>query len=299
MQSRLQPRAQRTVQRPAEVCGIGFLTGADIRLRFLPAPAHHGITFRRVDLIDAAPVPALVEYTIPRQRRTAISHRGVTIEMTEHVLAALSGLQIDNCVVELDAPEPPGCDGSSLWFAEALWDAGAVDQEAPRKTLQIRHDVCVRSDDRGQVIRAQAGDACPLDLTYSLNYGPSSPIAPQQVRFTVTPETFLTEIAFSRTFVLEEEATALRAQGYGKRTTPRDLLIFGAGGVIENALRVPDECARHKLLDCIGDFALLGCDLCGTVEASRSGHRLNAELLRRLKLAHAAEFDSTRIQHAA
>ena len=102
--------------------GIGFLTGADIALRFLPAAAGHGIAFQRTDRLFGPPIPALVSYTIPRARRTAIARCGVVVEMIEHVMAALAGLQIDNCLVELNGPEPPGCDGSSLLFAERLVD---------------------------------------------------------------------------------------------------------------------------------------------------------------------------------
>ncbi len=126
-----------------------------------------------------------------------------------------------------------------------------------------------------------------LQINYSLDYGPHSPIVQQQYSVVVSPETFLAEIAFARTFLLEHEAQALRAQGYGKRTTARDLLIFGPDGVIDNELRAPDECARHKILDCIGDLALAGCDLAGVVSARRSGHQLNAEFVRQAKLAHA------------
>jgi UDP-3-O-acyl N-acetylglucosamine deacetylase len=294
----MQHRTQRTIAREVEVSGIGFLTGADVRLRFRPAPAGHGITFLRTDCLDAVPVPALVEFTVPRERRTAIEYRGVAIEMIEHVMAALAGLRVDNCAVELDAPEPPGCDGSSLQFAEALCDAGFVDLGEARRRLVIRHDVSISSENRGQSIRATR-DPCSLTLGYSLNYGPSSPIAAQQVCFEITPEVFLSELAFSRTFILEDEVASLRALGYGRRTTPRDLLIFGAEGVIDNALRADDECARHKTLDCLGDFALIGCDLVGAIHASRSGHRLNAELVRRIKLAHADEFLPSMAKNAA
>src|SRR4029077_19926412 len=126
-----------------------------------------------------------------------------------------------------------------------------------------------------------------LKINYSLDYGADSPIVQQQYSVVLTPETFLAEIAFARTFLLEHEAQALRAQGYGKRTTARDLLIFGPQGIIDNKLRRPDECARHKILDCIGDLALIGCDLAGVVSARRSGHQLNAEFVRQAKLAHA------------
>ncbi len=283
----MQQRSQRTIERTATVSGIGFLTGADITLQFLPAPPGHGIAFQRVDRLFAPPIPALVSYTVPRARRTAIARCGVAVEMIEHVMAALAGLQIDNCLVELAGPEPPGCDGSSLLFAQRLLDAGIVEQGVPRERLELRHDVCVPGESAPQSVRGGPASDGRLHISYTLDYGPDSPIGQQHCSVVVSPEAFLSEIAFSRTFLLEHEAQALRAQGYGKRTTPRDLLIFGPDGPIDNTLRAPDECARHKILDCIGDLALAGCDLAGCVEARRSGHQLNAEFVRRAKLAHA------------
>jgi UDP-3-O-acyl-N-acetylglucosamine deacetylase len=269
------------------VAGIGFLTGADIVLKFLPAPPGHGIAFQRTDRLYAPPIPALVSYTVPRARRTAIARCGVAVEMIEHVVAALAGLQIDNCLVELNGPEPPGCDGSSLLFAQRLLDAGTVDQGVPRDCLALRQHVFVQGENAGQSMRGAPADDGALRISYSLDYGADSPIGQQDYSIVVSPETFVTEIAFARTFLLEHEAQALRAQGYGKRTTARDLVIFGPQGVIDNSLRAPDECARHKILDCIGDLALAGCDLAVVIEARRSGHQLNAEFVRRLKLAHA------------
>jgi len=282
-------RLQRTIERPVDVSGIGFLTGADIHLRFTPAAPDHGIAFVRTDRLYAPPVPALVEYTVPRQRRTAIQRCGVTIEMVEHVMAALAGLQIDNCLVELNGPEPPGCDGSSRLFVERLLAAGIVTQDRPRKKLSITRCLCVRGDDGEQRISADAAEDDALTIQYSLDYGSGSPIVAQTARARITPETFIADVAWARTFILESEAAALRAQGYGKRTTARDLLIFSSSGVIDNELRAENECARHKLLDCVGDLALIGCDLVGTIDASRSGHTLNAELVRRIRLAHAQE----------
>ena len=283
----MQLRSQKSIERAVSVAGIGFLTGADITLRFLPASPGHGIAFQRTDRLSAPPIPALVSYTVPRARRTAIARCGVAVEMIEHVMAALAGLQIDNCLVELSGPEPPGCDGSSLLFAQRLLEAGIVEQGVPRERLDLQHTVCVPGESAAQSVRGGPVSDGKLHISYSLDYGPDSPIAQQQCCIVVSPDTFLAEIAFARTFLLEHEAQALRAQGYGKRTTARDLLIFGADGPIDNTLRAPDECARHKILDCIGDLALAGCDLAGTVEARRSGHQLNAEFVRCAKLAHA------------
>jgi UDP-3-O-acyl N-acetylglucosamine deacetylase len=282
----MKQRSQRTITRTTSVSGIGFLTAADITLRFLPAPPGHGIAFQRIDRLYAPPIPALVAYTVPRARRTAIARCGVAVEMIEHVMAALAGLQIDNCLIELNGPEPPGCDGSSLLFAERLLDAGIVEQGVLRECLELRHAVLVQGEGGQHVRGAPAADG-QLHISYALDYGADSPIGRQHCSVVVSPETFLSQVAFARTFLLEHEAQALRAQGYGKRTTPRDLLIFGPAGVIDNSLRAADECARHKILDCIGDLALAGCDLAGYVEARRSGHQLNAEFVRRIRLAHA------------
>jgi UDP-3-O-acyl-N-acetylglucosamine deacetylase len=210
----------------------------------------------------------------------------VSVELIEHVMAALAGLRIDNCLVEINAPEPPGLDGSCLAFAEALLNAGIVEQSVPRQTLIVQTEIAVRSGTGGdEIIACPSSSAASGNLTigYQLDYGKDSFIPSQGYAVELTPETFLREVAFARTFILESEVSYLQSQGYGLRTTARDLLIFGPQGVIDNRLRTDDECARHKVLDCIGDLALIGCDVVGDVRAVRSGHRLNAELVRHLK----------------
>lgn len=280
-------REQNTIRRPADVSGIGFFTAADVTVRFLPAPPDHGIAFQRIDLPASDPIPALIEYTVPRQRRTAVEYHGATVEMTEHVLAALAGLQIDNCLVQINGPEPPGVDGSSAPFVEALLEAEITGQGTLRRRLRIEKAVTVRAEDGRSEITARPAPHGDLALEYRLDYGARSPVPAQEYAIRVSRQSFLSELAFARTFVLEAEVDALRKQGYGRRTTAADLLVFADDGtVIGNQLRAGDECARHKLLDCLGDFALLGCDLAGTVTASRSGHRLNRELVRRLIKAH-------------
>lgn len=283
------PRFQQTLARPATVTGIGFLTGAEITVRFFPAPAGSGITFTRVDLADSFPIPALVEFTALRSRRTALEHRGVAIELIEHVMAAFAGLQIDNCRVELNGPELPGCDGSSLEFVEALADAGFLTLSAPRAVCRLGLPIDMPFTEEGQLMRALPVRQAGLRISYELDYGPQSPIPYQEYTVDVTPENFVREIAFARTFVLEEEARALQAQGIGRSLSFSDLLIYGQRGVIGNKLRAPDECVRHKILDCIGDFALLGCDLSGHVLCRRTGHRQNAELVRSIQQQRCAE----------
>jgi UDP-3-O-acyl N-acetylglucosamine deacetylase len=280
----MQPRSQRTIAHSAELSGVGFFTGADVSVRFLPANEDTGIAFLRTDISGAEPIPASIEYAVPRFRRTAIERRGVSVELIEHVMAALAGLRIDNCLVEINAPEPPGLDGSCLAFAEALWDAGIVEQSAPRQTLTVSEEGVVRSEHGAdEIVVGPSATGGGLTVGYQLDYGDDSFIPQQSFSITLTPENFLREVAFARTFILEGEVKYLQSQGYGLRTTAKDLLIFGPQGVIDNSLRTDDECARHKVLDCLGDLALIGCDVVGEVRAFRSGHRLNAELVRHLK----------------
>ncbi|MDB5390426.1 MAG: UDP-3-0-acyl N-acetylglucosamine deacetylase, partial [Planctomycetaceae bacterium] len=227
-------RFQQTLSRPATVTGVGFLSGAEITVRFFPAAAGSGITFTRVDLADPHPIPALVEFTALRSRRTALEHRGVAIELIEHVMAALAGLQIDNCRVELNGPELPGCDGSSLIFVEALADAGILKLNTLRQVCHIGMPVKLDLTDEGQAMQALPSRNSGLRITYELDYGPESPIPYQKYTVDVTPENFIREIAYARTFVLEEEARAFQAQGIGERLSFRDLLIYGKQGVIGN-----------------------------------------------------------------
>ncbi|GIW87358.1 MAG: bifunctional enzyme LpxC/FabZ [Isosphaeraceae bacterium] len=274
-------RRQRTIAREATIEGIGFVTEADVRLRFLPARSDTGIVFRRVDLPGRPEIPARIEFVAPRPRRTALQRGEAVVEMTEHVLAALSGLQIDNCVIEINASETPGCDGSSQPFVEALLSAGLVDLERPRPALRIERPISL-SEGRAR-LTALPADTDGLVLSYQLDYAP--PIGSQSRFVRLSPDVFRDQLAPSRTFLLESEARAMRAAGLGRRLKESDLLIFGPDGPIANTLRFEDECVRHKLLDLVGDLALAGRDIQGHIVAHRSGHSLNARLVAALLAA--------------
>src|SRR5262249_37293058 len=187
-------------------------------------------------------------------------------------------------------PETPGCDGSSRAFVEAILAAGTVALERPRPSLVVTRPVTVREG--SAALTAGPGRGGGLALSYHPDYAPGHPIGAQSPPPAgtpdLTPDSFAAELAPSRTFLLAAEARALRLAGIGTRTTESDLLIFGPDGVVGNALRFPDECVRHKLLDMVGDLALLGRDLVGHVVAHRSGHRLNAALVRALREAASA-----------
>ena len=263
-------RMQRTIARETDLRGVGFIFGTDVTMRFRPAKADQGVVFVRTDLPERPAVRAHIRNVIPRQRRTTIQQGTASVEMVEHVMAALAGLRIDNCTIEIDSPETPGCDGSSRAFVDALSAAGVVELDREREALVIDRPVAVREG--AAVLAAHPGDGEALVLGYHLDYGRKSPIGSQSFFLDVSPESFRDELATSRTFLLEAEAHALRQAGIGSRATASDLLIFGEGGVIDNELRYPDECVRHKILDMLGDLALLDKDLSGHIVAHRSGH---------------------------
>jgi UDP-3-O-acyl N-acetylglucosamine deacetylase len=271
---------QRTIRRPAAVTGVGFFTNADVAVCFLPAPPDAGVAFFRTDLPGRPAIPATIEHAVERHRRTALERDGACVELTEHVLAALAGLQIDNCRVEIDGPEPPGGDGSAKPFVDAILEAGIIEQDRPAHVVAVTERFELRLPDGSAGITAEPWDGCVV--RYDLDYGAGSAVGAQSAEFGIDPDTFVGEIAGARTFILESEIAALRGLGYGKRVTSGDLLVFGETGVIGNRLRADNECARHKLLDCVGDFALVGGRLAGRFAASKTGHAANRELIRRL-----------------
>lgn len=272
------PRRQRTIGGTATVVGFGYWSGQDVRVEFHPAAANTGIVFVRRDLPDCPRIPGHIAYRVEQPRRTSLRCGGASVDMIEHVMAALGGLRIDNCEVWVDAAEMPGCDGSALPFVEAIDKAGIVEQDAlqPRRTI----DEAIRLGDHDCWIEARpTADGGPL-FQYHLDYGSQTPIGRQTYETTLTPDVFRRELAPCRTFMLKAEAEWLLAHGVGHRTRARDLLVYNDQGPIDNQERFRDECARHKLVDMLGDLALAGCDLVGRFTAHRSGHRLNAELVR-------------------
>lgn len=270
-------RPQQTIAQPVTVEGFGYWSGQNVRLEFRPAEPKTGIVFVRSDLSEPVRIPVQVANRIEIPRRTTLACNGANVEMVEHILAALAGLRIDNCEVWVDRPEMPGCDGSSQPFVNALQSAGIVQQDWPCKQL-IVFDVTRVGNDESWV-EARPAKHHGLSIKYKLDYGSENPIGRQTIEMRVTPETFCRELAPARTFLLEAEAEWLRSRGLGSRVTPRDILVFGDQGPIDNELRFEDECVRHKALDLVGDLALSGCDIVGHIIAYRSGHRLNADLV--------------------
>lgn len=268
---------QQTLARTALIAGHGLFHGIDVKVRLRPADPGTGIVFRRVDLKDRPEVAAHVDNVRSAARRTVLASRsGAVVETVEHLMAALAGLQVDNCLVEIDSIEVPAVDGSCMPFCEAILAAGLTQQSTARSLLSVEESQGV-SDRAGEqwieVIPAYDGNAT---VDYRLDYGPEAVIASQSFSVELTPEAFLRDIAAARTFVLQDEVAALHQMGFGRHLTGRNLVVFDAdGSVIDNTLRWQDEPVRHKILDCIGDLALSGRVFVGRVVARRSGHKLN------------------------
>lgn len=273
-------RPQQTIARRASVAGFGYWSGKDVRIEFRPAPIGAGVTFVRSDLGPAARIPASIEHRVDCPRRTNLRRGDASVDMVEHVLAALAGLEIDNCEVWTNQPEMPGGDGSAAPFVDALLRARVIAQSAPTKILEVTRPIRVGDDQCWFEARPAADGRCHVE--FHLEYANCPAIGRQVARASITPEGFRRDIAPCRTFLLESEAEQLRSQGLGRRVTPRDLLVFDDAGPIDNRLRFPNECARHKALDVLGDLALAGARVAGRFIAYRSGHRLHAELTRKL-----------------
>jgi len=280
---RIAQRRQRTLAQAAVVEGVGFVTGARVRLRFCPALPHAGLAFRRLDLPGQPVIAARSANVGSTTRRTTLGRPPACVELAEHVLAALAGLRIDNCVIELNGPEPPGLDGSARGFTRALRHAGIVPQDQACDVWTCTSPLTVRHGEATVTIHPLSEPR--LRVSYLLDYGAFSPITPQRHTQDVTPETFCNGLDDSRTFVFQEEVETLRNQGLGRNTGAGDLLVFGPRGPIGNRLRYANEPARHKALDLLGDLALVGCDLRGHVVGYRSGHALNVALAQRLREA--------------
>ncbi len=284
--------AQQTLAREATVEGRGLFLGQEAKVCFKPAPINHGVVYYRTDVADGGQpvrIPALIQNVGKRARRTALRNGEVAIETCEHCMSALAGLGIDNVVVEIAGPEVPACDGSARPFVEALLEAGLETQDQPRRILEVTEPITV--DEGDAMIAALPSDKPGMQVIYDLDYGGKGPIPPQVFALHLQNGNYIDQIAPARTFVLEQEAKALQDSGLGKHLSPKDILVIGEGGkpIGENALRFDDELVRHKVLDLIGDLALVGAPIQGRIVAYRSGHTLNHRLARRLYSKYRAQ----------
>ena len=269
-------RQQRTLKTAVEFEGIGLHSGESVKVRVLPAPPDNGIEFLRSDVPDAQPIPATITFYSDKERRSRLQRGPVHVDTVEHLLAACNGLQIDNLTVEISGEEMPGMDGSSAPFVELFKQAGVVEQRPEARVFKLSEPVYVQHGEASLV--ALPSESEGLTLQYIAAFDDPA-VAGGSVRYALSPEVFEKEIAPARTFCLASEVEALRAAGLGKGATRENTVVLGDP---DTELRVPEEPVRHKLLDIVGDLQLLGAGLQAHVIATRSGHKMNAELVRKL-----------------
>jgi UDP-3-O-[3-hydroxymyristoyl] N-acetylglucosamine deacetylase / 3-hydroxyacyl-[acyl-carrier-protein] dehydratase len=271
---------QRTIAREVSVSGTGLHSGNKVSATFRPAPEDAGVVFFRTDVPGKPAIKASAANVKPKSasmRYSYIEKEGVQVATIEHLLAALSGMAIDNIYVDIDAAELPGGDGSAMMFVQALTKAGIADQEAPKQCFVIKEPVFI--EENGAYIIGLPGQE--FSISYTLDYKHPR-IGSDFFQLPLTAESFASEIAPARTFCLEEEVEELKKQGLGKGASYENALVVGSQGVIGNKLRFTNEFVRHKILDLLGDLFLLNQPIKGKIIALKSGHSLNLRFVRKL-----------------
>ncbi len=268
---------QTTIFQSIETSGIGLHTGVSVNLKLKPAPPNTGYIFVRTDL-DNFEIPASVEYISHCSYATTLLRKGVLLSTCEHLLAALRGSGVDNCFIELDNIEIPIMDGSSENFIELIEKAAIVEQAAPRRFLQIKEKVEIKQGDRQMSI--EPSDKYEIECLIDF---PHPFINRQTLRFVFENGSFGREIASARTFGFTSEIEMLRRANLALGGSLENAIVLTPEGMLnENPLRFRDEFVRHKILDIIGDFALLGMPVLGKITAAKSGHSVHAALMSKL-----------------
>jgi UDP-3-O-[3-hydroxymyristoyl] N-acetylglucosamine deacetylase len=267
---------QRTLRRSVSCSGIGLHSGRKVTLRLKPAPADHGIRFKRLDL-DGLEVPAVADRIAGISYATGLAQDAASVGTVEHLLAALVVLGVDNVSVELDQAEVPIMDGSAASFVYLVHEAGRKTLKAPRRFLKVTRPIALSNGNKR--IAVYASDH--FKVTYSISF--DHPLLRHQSRTQhLTEETFVEEIAPARTFGFLKEAEQLRKKGLALGASLDNAIVLGETGFLNNTLRFEDEFVRHKILDVIGDLALVGHPIIGHVVAHRGGHALHAGFARKI-----------------
>lgn len=273
-------KPQRTIAEETKLADRGMFSGVDSRVRFVPAEVDTGVVFVRTDIDEPVRIEANIKNVTERTRRTALRKGQISIETTEHCMAAVYALEIDNLIIEVSAPEMPGFDGGSLDYFKALKKCGYTEQQKPRKEFAITEPVVI--NEAGASIYALPCEGQSLEITYDMDYTKHTGIGRQLLTCTLTTEYFENYLAPARTFLLEAEAKQFQSHGVGTHLSPRDILVISSDGPIKNSFRFPDECVRHKIVDLIGDISLVGRRITGRIVAYKSGHTLNQKLAAKL-----------------
>lgn len=272
-------RNQQTIGNPVSLSGVGLHTGTTCTVQFKPAKANAGLTFVRVDLPGQPRIPVHADYSNPDEKlHTSLKVGSAEVKTVEHVLATAVGLGIDNMEIHVDGNELPILDGSAKPFVEAVLSAGIVQQDEPCQVLDIPREISLSE---GAIALSAAPTAGGFEASFTIDYA-NPGIGMQTVSFPITPEVFEKEIAPARTFCFRKDVEQMRAAGLIKGGSLDNALVIDDDGTVSQSLRFPDEIARHKLLDFVGDLALVGKVIKGHVHAVRSGHAWNARFAKKI-----------------
>ena len=294
---------QKTIKSEVSLTGVGLHTGKDVTLTFKPAPENAGFAFKRIDLEGAPVIEADANYVTNTQRGTCLEKKGVTIQTCEHVLAALVGMGIDNALLELDNSEPPIMDGSSKFFVEAIEKAGIVEQEATREVFEVTDVISYTDEETGSEILVMP--ASDYKVTTMVDFG--TKVLGTQNATLENMSDFKDHISCSRTFSFLHELESLLEHGLIKGGDLNNAIVYvdkeispetieklkvafnkesisvKPNGILDNlTLHHPNEAARHKLLDVIGDLALIGTHIKGKVIANKPGHFVNTQFAKKM-----------------
>lgn len=263
--------SQKTLLKPVSFSGVGVHSGKQTKITIRPAPENHGIKFRRVDLPGTQDLPALFKLVVDTSLATVLGTNGAIVSTIEHLMACFAGLGIDNALVEIDDYEVPIMDGSAKIFTRLIKEAGTTEQNAPKQCFIIKQTMGVEENDKSVIATPAAcfKITCRIDFDHPL-------IGKQEVTFDPLENDFEKEISKARTFGFIKDIELLKKFSLGKGGSLDNAIIIDKDRILnEEGLRYPDEFVRHKLLDSLGDFSLLGMPIQGHIETNKSGHTLN------------------------
>ncbi len=267
---------EQTIRSAVECTGVGLHSGAPVHLRILPAPSNTGIVFRRTDL-DGFEVEAVGRNVARVSYATSLMKKGVLISTTEHLLSAFVGMGIDNAIVELDNLELPILDGSAQPFVDLIRRAGVRKQRRARSFLRVLRSLELREGNK--FIGIYPSDR--YSVSYAIDF-PHPLIGRESRTLELNNGQYVNEIASARTFGFLHEAEIMRQQGLIRGASEENAIVLTREGLVNPPLRFPDEFVRHKILDLIGDLALIGRRILGNVVADRAGHAMHTALVSRL-----------------
>ena len=270
--------SQHTLARPASLAGVSLHTGENVTLTLRPAAPDSGLKFKRIDLPDEPVIDAKIDHVKTVERATTLGEGGVKVHTVEHVLSALAGLGIDNAVIEMNANEPPIGDGSAQPYVALIRQCGLAAQDVPRSVFEVREPLHIETK-TGSILTVVPDDGFRISCT---QVGPGGRFT-QYRSLEITPDIYEKEIAPARTFTFYEDIEPLLEKGLIKGGSLESAVVVRGDSVLsKEPMRFPDEFARHKILDVVGDLALLGRRIKGHVIAVKPGHSANAELTRAL-----------------